>query len=814
MDQRAYGGANRGVCWMRDRGNQFLIISLINGIPIASEWIVFMALKPFSDTRPVAKMRVGMMTIAEKWPIYLPATYSFVTSSYLQAKFPRTVDAKNLCINGSVLPNKGLIDAIKQLTQQEILVQDESILAFWCDQLTAKQLTPANLCELTASYQRVPFGGEMAQLNHPWDIFTHNAQAIIADWEQLVGHQVSQPLLDPYTIAYGVENIFIEKGVDIKAAVLNATGGPIYIGKNAVIEERAVIQGPVAIGEGAQIKVGSCIRSGTTIGPYSKIGGEVSQSVIFGYSNKAHDGFLGHSVIGEWCNLGAGTITSNLRNDYGAVTLWDQATKTFVSTSLQFCGLFMGDYSKCGIHAMFNTGTVVGVSASLAGTGYFKRWIPSFKHCNPAEDRVSFQNLPDVLVSIGKMMHRRNKALTDAEKEILSHLFEEALHAMVRFSDILSHDQLKKRLIYLVNQQKVPHAQLFWGPTGNAALSLALAFVTYLHCKNKAGDDACGVCNSCRKMAHGNHPDVKFIFPIHAVKQGSAGDMTSNHFVKLWHSFIQAQPYGDALDWSHHVEVEYKQLSIPKVEVQTMSEYAIMQAFEATHKVIFIWLPEYLHPTAANAMLKILEDPPAATLFLFVSIAPEKLLVTLRSRLQQMYVPPFDDAAIAQFLIQRGGEATHNIAEVVSLSEGNLNKALKLLSHDQVAFLELFKSWLRLCYSQDFTKMMTQVDAFQSMTKESQKQFLNYITHMVRQTLLMKYQSKSALKIQEEEYQFAEKLAPTLDDEALQRLNAWVNEAHYQIDRNANTRLLFLNFSLQMVQLFQSVRKPQPVVGS
>lgn len=389
------------------------------------------ALKPFSDTRPTAKIRVGITTIEEKWNAYIPATYSYLTESYLQTKFPYISAEENLWINGSVLPNQPLVDAIKKLKHNETLIYGDTIIAFWSKHTLSSCVYVDNISKVHAKNISLSFTGEVIQLKNTWDIFTYNAQAIVEDLKLIKSTKTPEPLYDPHTIVYNLEDIFIEEGAVIKAAILNAETGPIYIGKNAIVEERAVIKGPVAIGEGAQVKVGSYISQGTTVGPYAKLGGEVINSVIFGYSNKAHDGFLGHSVIGEWCNLGACTTTSNLRNDYKTVTVWDNAIEGFVNTNLQFCGLFMGDYSKCGINTMFNTGTVVGVSTNLFGTGYFKRFVPSFTKGSPSEKLLVYE-LEKALTSIENTMARRNKELTQADKSILTHLSEEAMHIWLK----------------------------------------------------------------------------------------------------------------------------------------------------------------------------------------------------------------------------------------------------------------------------------------------------------------------------------------------------------------------------------------------
>jgi len=377
----------------------------------------------------------------------------------------------------------------------------------------------------------------------------------------------------------------------------------------------------------------------------------------------------------------------------------------------------------------------------------------------------------------------------------------------MQFADIPTHSQLKRRLIYLATNDKVPHAQLFWGPPGSACLTLALAFAAYLNCQNKLPEDSCGMCKSCCKMQNLSHPDIKFIFPINTTKTSSETEITSNNFLKLWYPFIQTQPYGDITDWSHHIGSEHKQLIIPRVEAKYISQYATMQSFEGSYKIIFIWLPECLHPTTANAMLKTLEDPPSHTLFFLISLAPEKLLGTIRSRLQQVYIPPFTDEVIAQLLSQQYKLPEQKLAEVVGLAEGNLNKAYKLIEESNVELFEQFKSWMRLCYAQDFAKLMAHVENFQDIQKENQKHFLNYILHMMRQALLVHFSQEKVIRIHEEERQFAEKLGQTLDYISIKKINTWLNQSHYYIDRNLNPKILFLNLSLKMTQLFQDVRK-------
>ncbi|ACE06031.1 hypothetical protein Aasi_0634 [Candidatus Amoebophilus asiaticus 5a2] len=378
---------------------------------------------------------------------------------------------------------------------------------------------------------------------------------------------------------------------------------------------------------------------------------------------------------------------------------------------------------------------------------------------------------------------------------------------MMQFADIPTHLQLKKRLIYLATSEQIPHAQLFWGPPGSACITLALAFAAYLNCKNRLPEDSCGICDSCRKMKNSTHPNVKFIFPINTTKLNSETEITSNNFLKLWYPFIKTQPYGDITDWSHHIGAEHKQLIIPRVEAKYISQYASMQSLESSYKIIFIWLPEYFHPTTANAMLKTLEDPPPHTLFFLVSLAPEKLLGTIRSRLQQVYIPLFSDEVIAQLLAQQYELSSQKLGEVVRLAEGNLNKAYKLIEESNTELFEQCKGWMRVCYAQDFAKLMAHAENFQGIQKENQKYFLNYILHMIRQALLVQFSHENVIRIHGEERQFAEKLGQTLDYDAVKKINTWLNQSHYYIDRNLNPKILFLNLSLKIAQLFQHTRK-------
>ena len=313
-------------------------------------------LLPFTYTRPVAEVRVGILKISEKWEYYLHQKVSFLTDSYLQEKYPFEEAPESLIINGAILPNDHLVSQILGLRERASLFQGNTFIAA---KVKAEDVTHC-INENWGKFPKQEFNGKFTFIEKPWHIFQHNAAEILHDFSLVTKGKVSQEIMDPHTITYGKENIFIEEGAKIKAAILNAENGPIYIGKDAQIHEGAMIKGPFALCEGSHVNMGAKIKGDSTIGPYSKVGGEISNSVIFGYTNKGHDGYLGNSVIGEWCNLGADTNSSNLKNNYANVKVWDYATEKFSDTGLQFCGLMMGDHSKSGINTMFNTGTAVG----------------------------------------------------------------------------------------------------------------------------------------------------------------------------------------------------------------------------------------------------------------------------------------------------------------------------------------------------------------------------------------------------------------------------------------------------------------------
>ncbi|MDP2040851.1 MAG: GlmU family protein [Algoriphagus sp.] len=372
------------------------------------------SLLPFTFTRPVADIRVGILKISEKWHKYTSAEVFYLTQEYLQTKFPRNTE-QALAINGAWLPEDFSFTILKKLGPNQALFWGKTLLATYIGE-TEKNLGFAMDKEI------IQIEKEPTLIQKSWNIFQFNASEIKKDFALLTTGRTSQPINDPHTILYSSENIFLEEGAKVKAAVLNAEAGPIYIGKNAEIQEGALIRGPFALCEGSTVNMGAKLRGDTTVGPFSKVGGEISNAVFFGYSNKGHDGFLGNSVIGEWCNLGADTNTSNLKNNYAPVKLWDYTKGGFSNTGLQFCGLMMGDHSKCGINTMFNTGTVVGVGSNIFGDGFPRNFIPSFSWGGAAG--FSTFSLPKFDETAKAVFGRRGKEWSQVEKEIIERVFD------------------------------------------------------------------------------------------------------------------------------------------------------------------------------------------------------------------------------------------------------------------------------------------------------------------------------------------------------------------------------------------------------
>ena len=375
------------------------------------------SLKPLTYIRPVCDIRIGILTIREKWEKYLGEKTSTLTEEYLSSKYPIVFADSMTLINGSVCPTPKLVEAIKNLSFNQVLVYNDNIIAM--------TKTREDFLTESEDTQKVEFYDDFIKINHLWEIFTNNARAINEDFELITKGRVSQKLSSTNTVI-GEDKVFVEEGASVECACLNSKNGPIYIGKNAEIMEGSVVRGPFAMCENSVLKLNSKIYGPTTLGPYSKVAGELDNVVIFGYSNKAHDGFIGNSVIGEWCNIGADTNASNLKNTYEEVRIWDIEKHTFINTGQTFFGTIFGDYSKCGINVMFNTGTVIGISSNIYGAGYQRNFIPSFAWGGTNVGLKLYEL--DKAIEVGeKMMERRNMVMTDDDRKILHHIFNQTL---------------------------------------------------------------------------------------------------------------------------------------------------------------------------------------------------------------------------------------------------------------------------------------------------------------------------------------------------------------------------------------------------
>jgi UDP-N-acetylglucosamine diphosphorylase/glucosamine-1-phosphate N-acetyltransferase len=361
---------------------------------------------PLSFTRPIAYFRIGILTIKEKWELHYKSV-SVMTEEYLSDKFPIKIAKDNLWINAKTIPSKALITELNNLRKGESLSKNGELISF--------RNNTFNTTKLNTIDSNVAFD----TIENVWDIFSDNDREIESDFAFLTKRRKSKTLNETNTLVG--DKIFIEKGAKVSCSILNAENGPIYIGKNAEVMEGSIIRGPFAMCENSVLKMGAKIYGATTLGPYCKVGGEVNNSVFFGYSSKAHDGFLGNSVIGEWCNLGADTNNSNLKNNYAEVKLWNYEKERFKNTGLQFCGLIMGDHSKCGINTMFNTGTVVGVSTNIFGSGFPRNFIPSFSWGGASG--FSVYKLPKVYDVASKVFSRRKLEFDKGEQQILSEVY-------------------------------------------------------------------------------------------------------------------------------------------------------------------------------------------------------------------------------------------------------------------------------------------------------------------------------------------------------------------------------------------------------
>lgn len=378
-------------------------------------------LLPLTYTRPISHIRIGIDTIFEKWQALMPdASLSPLTVPYLQKKFATTFspDDDNFFVAGHVIPTKELAVAALALNRGEAIVADGTLLAY---RGSKADFEKRNFASTTT------FHGSVKKIFWLYDIFMMNGDVMLDDFRRITAGRTSQPLsstnlvIGNPTFDDGSPRIFIEEGATIEGVTLNVTAGPIYIGRDATIMEGSCIRAPFAACSHSQVNMCTKVYGATTLGPYCKVGGELNNVVMIGYSNKAHDGFLGNAVIGEWCNLGGGTTASNLKNDYSEIKLWNYPAHRFLRTGLQFCGLIMGDHSKAGINCMFNTATVIGVGVNIHGAGFPRNFVASF--LEGSTSGYVDVSLPRFFTIAERVMTRRNISLTDTDKDIFTAIY-------------------------------------------------------------------------------------------------------------------------------------------------------------------------------------------------------------------------------------------------------------------------------------------------------------------------------------------------------------------------------------------------------
>lgn len=372
-------------------------------------------LLPFTYTRPVAEIRIGILTIREKWEKLLGATVTYLTEEYLEKKFPMVEFEENIYIDASLVPTEKLAEEVRFLSENQAVLFNDEMVAFYASQ-DQEQVD-------FSSYEFIDYKADLLKIEKLTDIFSNNYKAVALDFDLITQDRESESISATNNII-GAESVFIEKGAVLEFVTINASEGPVYIGKDTLVMEGSMIRGPFSLGERAVVKMGTKIYGGTTIGPNCTVGGEIKNVVMFGNSNKGHDGYLGNSVVGEWCNLGADTNCSNMKNNHSSVKIWNYEKRDFVDSKTQFCGLFLGDYSKLGINTMINTGTVIGVATNIFGAGFPDKFIPSFSW-GAVENKTTYI-LEKALEDARKMCELKKQALSDLDAEILQSVYKES----------------------------------------------------------------------------------------------------------------------------------------------------------------------------------------------------------------------------------------------------------------------------------------------------------------------------------------------------------------------------------------------------
>jgi len=373
-------------------------------------------LLPLTFTRPVCDIRFGILTIREKWEKMMGIVTSTLTEEFLSEKFPIIKGASNILINGSICPTPTLIEEIRNLMPNEAIIGTDSIIAL---HVLADDLDKIGEGDTEGIIEKAT-RSEVIKISYPWDLLSQNHIAIVNDFNLLTAGRVSEPIPDWVKVTVP-ENVFIEKGAQLENIILNASEGPIYIGENVHLMDGARLRGAVALIDSAVVKMGTNIYGATTIGPHVKVGGEIENSILLAYSNKPHHGYLGHSVIGKWCNLAAGTTVANLNNTYRNVRAWNYSQERFIDTGMQFLGLIMGDHSKTGINTMFNTGSVVGVNSNIFGSGYQRNFVPSFVWGGPTG--FNSYDINKALEVASYVYKRRGLDFDQSERNLLTNVY-------------------------------------------------------------------------------------------------------------------------------------------------------------------------------------------------------------------------------------------------------------------------------------------------------------------------------------------------------------------------------------------------------
>ncbi len=376
----------------------------------------------------------------------------------------------------------------------------------------------------------------------------------------------------------------------------------------------------------------------------------------------------------------------------------------------------------------------------------------------------------------------------------------------MRFSEIIGHKKLKSQLIRSIESGQVAHAQLFLGPEGSPNMALALAYIAFLNCRNRSLEDSCGECDSCRKIDRLIHPDLHFAFPVCATKKVSGKDVVSASFLNEWRNFLIQDSYNNATGWNNYFGGENKQLNISKEESRQIIKNLSLKAFDGQYKVMLIWLPEYMNASSANAILKILEEPPENTLFLLVSNDEKRLISTILSRTQIIQISPFSDDEINTMLVEQHFIEKEKARQIAHLVDGNINKALSLAREVEDDSHEMFRDWMRLCYVGNLKELIQWTDKFSKMTRVSQQTLFQYGLSMMREALIASTDEMRLSRLMGEELNFATNFMKILNIDIIEEIMGQFDQAIYHLERYAHAKILFLDVSLCIFEIFNRQR--------